>query len=60
MMLAQETNLKRFLALVTDVFKRTRIAIEPSPDGGVSIKPDVGMPVDVRSSLSEAIPSGAG
>jgi AAA+ ATPase superfamily predicted ATPase len=55
MMLAQETNLKRFLALVTDVFKRTRIAIEPSPDGGVSIKPDVGMPVDVRTSLSEAI-----
>lgn len=55
MMLAQETNLKRLLALVTDVFKRTRIAIEPSPDGGVSIKPDVGMPANVRTSLSEAI-----
>jgi len=55
MMLAQETNLKRFFALVNDVFKRTRIAIEPSPDGGVSIKVDVGIPVDVHTSLSEAI-----
>jgi uncharacterized protein len=55
MMLSQETSLERFLTLASDVFKRTRIAIEPSPDGGVSIKPDVGLPVDVRTSLSEAI-----
>jgi len=51
----QETSVKRFLALVTDIFKRTRIAIEPSPDGGLSVKPDLGLPVDVRTSLSEAI-----
>jgi hypothetical protein len=34
---------------------RTRIAIEASPDGGVAIKPEVVMPVDVNASLSEAI-----
>ncbi len=55
MMLSQETNVKRFLALVSEVFKRTRIAIEPTPDGGVSVKPDVGLPADPRTSLSEAI-----
>lgn len=55
MILAEETNLKRFLALVSDIFKRTRIAIEPSPDGGISVKPDLGLPVDVRTTLSEAI-----
>lgn len=55
MMLSQETNLKRFLSLASDVFKKTRISIEPSANGGVSIKPDVGLPVDVRTSLSEAI-----
>ena len=55
MMLDQETNLKRFLSLAADVFKRTRIAIEPTPDGNVSIKPEVGLPADIRTSLSEAI-----
>lgn len=55
MMLDQETNLKRFLSLTADVFKRTRIAIEPTPDGNVSIKPEVGLPADIRTSLSEAI-----
>ena len=55
MMLDQETNLKRFLSLAADVFKRTRIAIEPTPDGNVSIKPEVGLPADFRTSLFEAI-----
>ena len=55
MMLDQETNLKRFLSMAADVFKRTRIAIEPTPDGNVSIRPDVGLPADIRTSLSEAI-----
>ncbi|MGD2014024.1 MAG: hypothetical protein PVH37_15390 [Desulfobacterales bacterium] len=55
MMLDQETNLKRFLSLAADVFKRTRIAIEPTPDGNVSIKPEVGLPADIHTSLSEAI-----
>jgi AAA+ ATPase superfamily predicted ATPase len=55
MMLDQETNLKKFLSIAADVFKRTRIAIEPTPDGNVSIKPEVGLPADVRTSLSEAI-----
>jgi AAA+ ATPase superfamily predicted ATPase len=55
MMLNQETNLKRFLSLAADVFKRTRIAIEPTPDGNVSIKPEVGLPADIRTSLSESI-----
>ena len=41
MMLDQETNLKRFISMAADVFKRTRIAIEPTPDGNVSIKPEV-------------------
>ncbi len=55
MMLNQETNLKKFLSLAADVFKRTRIAIEPTPDGNVSIKPEVGLPADIHTSLSEAI-----
>jgi len=55
MMLNQETNLKKFLSLAADVFKRTRIAIEPTADGNVSIKPEVGLPADIRTSLSEAI-----
>ena len=55
MMLNQETNLKKFLSIAADVFKRTRIAIEPTPDGNVSIKPEVGLPADIRTSLSEAI-----
>jgi AAA+ ATPase superfamily predicted ATPase len=55
MMLSQETNLKKFLSLAADVFKRTRIAIEPTPDGNVSIKPEVGLPADLHTSLSEAI-----
>ena len=55
MMLDQETNLKRFLSQAADVFKRTRIAIEPTLDGNVSIKPEVGLPTDIRTSLSEAI-----
>ncbi len=55
MMLNQETNLKKFLSIAADVFKRTRIAIEPTPDGNVSIKPEVGLPADIHTSLSEAI-----
>jgi len=55
MMLDQETNLKKYLSVAADVFKRTRIAIEPTPDGNVSIKPEVGLPADPRTSLSEAI-----
>jgi|GEM_PF-1249706 len=55
MLLDQETNLKKFLSIAADVFKRNRIAIEPTPDGNVSIKPEVGLPVDPRTSLSEAI-----
>ena len=55
MMLRQQTNLKKFLSIAAEVFKRTRIAFEPTPDGNVSIKPEVGLPVDIRSSLSEAI-----
>jgi AAA+ ATPase superfamily predicted ATPase len=55
MMLNQETNLKKFLSIAADVFKRTRIAIEPTPDGNVSIKPEVGLPADIRTSLTEAI-----
>jgi hypothetical protein len=55
MMLKQETNLNKFLSVAADVFKRTRIAIEPTPDGNVSIKPEVTLPADIRTSLSEAI-----
>jgi len=55
MMLNQETNIKKFLSIAADVFKRTRIAIEPTPDGNLSIKPEVGLPADIRASLSEAI-----
>lgn len=55
MMLNQETNLKKFVSIAADVFKRTRIAIEPTPDGNLSIKPEVGLPADIRTSLSEAI-----
>ena len=53
--LDQETDLKKFLSTAADVFKRTRISFEPTPDGNVSIKPVVGLPADIRTSLSEAI-----
>ncbi len=50
----QESDLKRFLATITGTFKRTRIAIEPSPDGsGFSIKPEITLPVAIRTSLAE-------
>jgi hypothetical protein len=55
MILAQETNVERFLFLAARVFNRTRIAIEASPDSDVAIKPEVAMPVDVNAILSEAI-----
>jgi AAA+ ATPase superfamily predicted ATPase len=56
MILHQETSLKRFLSTTASIFKRTRIAIEPSPDGtGVSVKPDIGLPVEIRATLTEAI-----
>jgi hypothetical protein len=55
MVMAQETNLKRFLAVIGDTFKRTRIAIEPSPDGGISVKPELGLPLEVRTTLTEAV-----
>lgn len=55
MILDQETNLKKFLSTAADVFKRTRIAFEPTPDGNVSIRPEVGLPPDIRTSLYEAI-----
>ena len=56
MMLKDESNIKRFLKLSTDVFKRTRIAIEPSSNGvGFSVKPEISLPVNVRMDLSEAL-----
>ena len=55
MILTQESSLKRFVNVIGDVFKRTRIAIEPAPDGGISIKPELGLPVDVRVTLTEAV-----
>jgi len=56
LMLRQESSMKRFLSLTGNVFKRTRIAIEPSPDGsGFSIKPTISLPVEIRESLTEAI-----
>jgi AAA+ ATPase superfamily predicted ATPase len=52
----QESDLKRFLATIADTFKRTRIAIEPSPDGsGFSVKPEITLPLEIRTSLAEAI-----
>ena len=56
MMLRQESSLKRFLALTGRIFQRTRIAIEPSPDGaGFSVKPTLSLPVEIRESLTEGI-----
>ena len=56
MMLKEESNIKQFLKLSTDVFKRTRIAIEPSSNGaGFSVKPEISLPVNVRMDLSEAL-----
>jgi len=56
MMLKDESNIKRFLKLTADVFKRTRIAIEPNSDGsGFSVKPEISLPVDMRMGLSEAL-----
>jgi len=55
-MLHQESDLKRFLATIAGTFKRTRIAIEPSPDGsGFSIKPEITLPLVIRTGLVEAI-----
>ncbi len=52
----QESDLKRFLAIIADTFKRTRIAIEPSPDrSSFSVKPEITLPVEIRASLVEAI-----
>ena len=52
----QESNLERFLSTVAKTFKRTRIAIEPTPDGsGFSIKPEITLPLEIRTSLGEAI-----
>jgi AAA+ ATPase superfamily predicted ATPase len=52
----QESNLERFLSTVAKTFKRTRIAIEPSPDGsGFLIKPEITLPLEIRTSLGEAI-----
>ena len=52
----QESDLKRFLATIAGTFKRTRIAIEPSQDGsGFSIKPEITLPLVIRTSLGEAI-----
>ena len=48
-------DLKRFLSQAADDFKRTRIAIEPTPDGNVSLKPEVGLLPDIHTSLSGAI-----
>ena len=55
MVLTQETSLKRSMSVIGDIFRRTRIAIEPSPDGSIAIKPELGLPVDVHSTLNEAI-----
>ena len=53
---SQESNLERFLSTVAKTFKRTRIAIEPSPDGsGFSIKPEITLPLEIRTTLGEAI-----
>ena len=50
----QESDLKRFLATIAGTFNR--IAIEPSPDGsGFSIRPEITLPVEIRTSLVEAI-----
>jgi AAA+ ATPase superfamily predicted ATPase len=56
MMLKDESNIKRFLKVSGEIFKRTRIAIEPSGDGsGFSVRPEISLPVDVRGSLREAL-----
>lgn len=56
MILHQETNLKRFLATTASIFKRTRISIETLPNGsGLSVKPDIGLPVEIRATLTEAV-----
>lgn len=56
MMLRQESNIKKFLALTGSIFKGTRIAIEPSPDGtGFSVKPTLSLPVEIRETLTECL-----
>lgn len=55
LILNQESSLKRFLTSTADIFKRTRIAIEPTPDGGYSVKPELALPLEIRTSLTEAV-----
>ena len=56
MMLRQESSIKRFLALTGSIFKRTRIAIEASPDGtGFAVRPTLSLPVEIHESLTEGI-----
>jgi hypothetical protein len=56
MILRQENSIKRFLAMTGGIFKGTRIAIEPSPDGvGFSVKPTLSLPVEIRESLTESL-----
>jgi AAA+ ATPase superfamily predicted ATPase len=56
MILRQENSIERFLAMTGSIFKRTRIAIEPSPDGACfSVKPTLSLPVEIRESLTEGL-----
>ena len=56
MILRQENSIERFLAMTGSIFKRTRIAIEPSLDGaGFSVKPTLSLPVEIRESLTEGL-----
>jgi len=56
MILRQENSIERFLVMIGRIFKRTRIAIEPSPDGvGFSVKPTLSLPVEIRESLTEGL-----
>ena len=56
MILREENSIKRFLAMTGSIFKRTRIAIEPSPDGvGFSVKPTLSLPVEICESLTEGL-----
>ena len=56
MILRQENSIERFLAMTGSIFKRTRIAIEPSPDvAGFSVKPTLSLPVEIRESLTEGL-----
>jgi len=56
MILRQENSIERFLAMTGSIFKRTRIAIEPSLDGaGFSVKPTLLLPVEIRESLTEGL-----